>query len=505
MPDRTLVIYTGGTIGSRPRDPDPDSPQIVVPWEELYKATPEIDRLGFGVDCISTPEPLDSCNVGPDEWRFMAETIEANYGQYSGFVILHGTDTMVYTAAALSFMLHNLGKPVVLTGAQRSAMVDVRNDASQNFLTSLLIANPAAARVPVIPEVVIFFGGKILRGNRTVKRDTTGYEAYESPNLAPLGEVGDQIVVNRSLVRPVPKGKFFARTRLDRNVLPVLIYPGVQDTGADQDGAMVRRQLEDPHLKAAIVLSFGSGNIPTKPKFLDIFREARNERNIVIANVGQCLQGPVELGIYETSAELLEAGFVAANDITLEAAQCKLMVLLGDPNLNDPDMEPEERREGVERAFEAAMAGEQTVSVHRTSYGDSGGKVEALSGSPGRGRIRGVPVTGKWSADGVDRALLRLRKGSVLADDDKAVEFRVFLNLDPDAQPDNSDPGFAGRFRKWRSAEPGVIVFDVTAAFRATAVQSGDRVSATIVIDSAGGGIEWEGTELAVFAAESVA
>jgi L-asparaginase len=487
-----LVIYTGGTIGSRPKDPDPDSPQIVVPWEELHEATPEIDKLGFGVDCVSTPEPLDSCNIGPAEWKFMADTIETNYDKYEGFVILHGTDTMVYTASALSFMLHNLGKPVVLTGAQRSAMVSIRNDATQNFLTSLLIANPDAARIPVIPEVVICFGGKVLRGNRSIKRDTTGYDAYETPNLAPLGEVGDQILINRSLIRPIPTGKFFARTRLDTGVLPVYVYPGIQNT------EMVKRQLADPEVKAAIVMSFGSGNIPTKPEFLDIFREAR-ERHIVVANVGQCHRGPVELGIYETSAELLEAGFVAANDITLEAAQCKLMVLLGDPNLNDPDMEPEERQEGVEREFEASLAGEQTISVYSTSYGDKGGSVDTVEGIPGRGRIRGVPSEGKWTPDTVDRALLRLRRAKVTSGDDKAVDYRVFLNLDPDASPDNSDPGFGGKFRKWPTSDEGVVVFDVTTAFKAT-VKPGDRVSFTIVIDTKGGGLEWAATELAIFA-----
>jgi len=496
MPEPVLVIYTGGTIGSAPRDPDPDSPQVVVPWETLHEKTPEIDRLGFPVDCISTPEPLDSCNIGPVEWAFMARTIEENYDKYSGFVILHGTDTMVYTASALSFMLHNLGKPVVLTGAQRSALVDVRNDATQNFITSVLIANPEASRIPVIPEVVIFFGGKVLRGNRTIKRDTTGYDAYESPNLAPLGEVGDQLQINKTLIRPIPQGRFFARTKLDTNVLPVLIYPGVQETD------MVKRQLEDPNLRAAIVLSFGSGNIPTKVEFLDTFREAR-ARNIVIANVGQCDRGPVELGIYETSAELLEAGFVAANDITLEAAQCKLMVALGDPNLNDPDMTPEQRQEAIERNFEAAVAGEQTISVHRTTYEDKGGEIDTNEGTPGRGRIRGVPVLGKWTQDGLQRVLLRLRRSSVTSDDGKAVTFRVFLNLDPDATPNNSDPGFAGKFTKYPSESESVVVFDVTPAFRATSINSGDRVSATIVIDSTGGGISWQASELAVFATEA--
>jgi len=196
-----LVIYTGGTIGSKPRDPDPDSPQVVVPWGELQNATPELVKLiqrGLRIECESI-EPLDSCNIGPKAWQQIAGIIRDHYDEYEGFVILHGTDTMVYTASALSFMLRELGKPVILTGAQRSAMVDVRNDATQNFITSVLLAAPLFSKVPVVPEVCIYFGGKLLRGNRTIKRDTAGYDAYESPNLPPLGEVGDKIVIHEDL------------------------------------------------------------------------------------------------------------------------------------------------------------------------------------------------------------------------------------------------------------------------------------------------------------------
>ena len=493
MPKSVLVIYTGGTIGSRPKDPDPDSPQIVVPWEELEKATPEIGRIGFEVDCVSTPEPLDSCNVGPTEWRFMAETIEKNYDNYSGFVILHGTDTMVYTASALSFMLKNLGKPVVLTGAQTSAMVSVRNDATQNFLTSLLVANPEFADIPNIPEVVICFGGKILRGNRSIKVDTVGYDAYDTPNMPPLGEAGDAISINHGLLRPMPDGKFFARTRLDTNVLPMLIYPGMQFT------ELAKRQLSDANLRAAVVLSFGSGNIPTQPEFLKMFIDAR-DRGVVIANVGQCVRGPVELGIYETSAELLDAGFVAADDITLEAAQCKLMVALGDPDLMDPDMDPIERRTIVERQFEVAQAGEQSISVEVTKFDNSSGSVDTAEGIPGRKRIRGEVVSGQFSPAGVQRALLRLR-GVSLASDDK-VSVRLFLNLDPDATPDNSDPGFGGKHSRWPEAQTGLTVFDITPAFRAT-VKPGDRVSVTVVIDTADSQFTWESAELAVFIEEA--
>lgn len=490
-----LVIYTGGTIGSKPKDPDPDSPQIVVEWDEFARSMPALDKLGYPVEHVSLSPPLDSCNVGPYEWRFMVNAIEKDYDKYAGFVILHGTDTMVYTASALSQMLRNLSKPVVLTGAQRSAMVDpVRNDAVQNFLTACQIANPEFNRLPVVPEVVIYFGGLILRGNRSVKRDTAGYTAYETPNLAPLGEAGESIVIDTALVRPLPVGRFNVRKRLDTHVLPILVYPGIQDT--DQ----VRRQLEDPDIKAAVVMSYGSGNIPTKKSFLKVFEEARS-RGVVIANVSQCNRGPVELGIYETSAELLEAGFVSGVDMTLEAAQTKLMTLLGD--VDDDDLEPQERQRVVERAFEVNSAGEMSTSIYVTDFGDrSAGSIDAGATIPARKRIRAAQVEGKFDPPAVDRALLRLR-GVKLTTEDKTgyITFRIFLNMESDAELISSGPGYAGQFKKSAADVEGLMVFDITTAFKTT-IKPGDRAAITVVLDTAGCSVEWQRTELGVFVDE---
>lgn len=490
-----LVIYTGGTIGSKPKDPDPDSPQVVVSWGEFIVSVPSYEKLGFAVDHVTLDPPLDSCNVGPYEWRFMVDAIEKDYDKYAGFVILHGTDTMVYTASALSQMLRNLSKPVVLTGAQRSAMVDpVRNDAVQNFMTACLIANPEYANLPVIPEVVIYFGGLILRGNRTVKRDTAGYTAYETPNMAPLGEAGESIKIDTALVRAMPVGRFYARKRLDTHVLPILVYPGIQET--DQ----VRRQLEDPEIKAAVVMSYGSGNIPTKPEFLRIFEEAR-ARGVVIANVSQCHRGPVELGIYETSAALLEAGFVSGFDMTLEAAQTKLMTLLGE--VDTGDLDPDERQQVVERRFEVNESGEMSTSIWVTDFGNrSNGRMDTGGEIPARTRIRGATVVGQFEAVNVERALLRLR-GVKLAtpNDDSFIRFRVFINLDPDASLDDSDPGFGGAFRKSASDVEGLMVFDITRAFKTT-VKAGDRAAITLVLDTERCEVEWSRAELAVFVDE---
>jgi L-asparaginase len=495
-----LVIYTGGTIGSKPsqRD-DPESPQIVVSWEEYERATPELRTVQkrFPVDCYEDIPPLDSCNVGPQEWRAMAGAIADHYDDYNGFVVLHGTDTMVYTATALSFMLGNLGKPVILTGAQRSAMVSVRNDATQNFLTALEFANPQATGLPVIPEVCIYFGGRLLRGNRTVKRDTSGYDAYESPNLEPLGIAGDKITVNEPIIRHVdPNAKFTLHKRLKEDVLPVFIAPGIQDT------EMIKRQLETPGLRAVVVQAFGSGNIPTKPEFVELFSDA-HDKGIVVTAVSQCRTGPVELGIYETSAALLEAGFVAADDITLEAAQVKLMSLLG-----DEDIEPEE----VEDRFQRSMAGEQSTSLWLARYKNGTGHAAHDGKDPGRRRIRGEALQVPEERDRIERALVRLRKAKLTGppsddeSDDDPVEVDLYTDLSEDDDLDRESAGFLGTYRKWPRSEAeiaiagptGVLMFDVT-EFVKGRVKAGDRVSLTIAVQTPGASLSWEDVEVAVY------
>ncbi|MBM3314130.1 asparaginase, partial [candidate division WOR-3 bacterium] len=224
-----LVVYTGGTIGSVPRDPtEPRSPLVVVDWEEFRRRTSSLSErlsdgsinrryIGFNVDACSL-QPVDSCNIGPSNWVDLAQVIADHYDRYEGFVVLHGTDTMVYTASALSFMLENLAKPVVLTGAQLSHLGNVRNDGLQNLLTSLLIANPRYSGLPVVPEVSIFFHDALLRGNRSRKVSSSGFEAFQSPNYPRLAVAGESIVVDRRVVRPVPEGALRLRSRLQPNV-----------------------------------------------------------------------------------------------------------------------------------------------------------------------------------------------------------------------------------------------------------------------------------------------
>ncbi len=499
VPSGVLVIYTGGTIGSKPRDPDPESPQIVVPWHELELATPELLPLrdrGLRLECEEI-EPLDSCNVGPKEWQQIAGIIERRYNDFEGFVILHGTDTMVYTASALSFMLRELAKPVILTGAQRSALVDVRNDASQNFITAILLACPSFSKVPVVPEVCIYFGGKLLRGNRTIKRDTAGYDAYESPNFPPLGEVGDRIVIHEKQLRPLPEmgRRFNVRKNLDTNVTTVLVYPGIQQTDLAErqlEGLAARQSERSDGLKAAIVMAYGSGNIPTLwHDWLENFRQAR-DGGMVIATVSQCKRGAVELGIYETSALLLELGFVAASDITLEAALCKLMVLLGDPDLMQDD---------VEEAYQRALVGEQSSSVFLTKYPIKEGSIRR-DAEPISVRVPGRPLEGGWQPSHVERALLRFRGAKLQFAGSPPVLFSVYMNLDRPEDAGVEHPGYAGQFKKEPATKDDqIILFDITPVLTAL-VKAGERASFTVFLDTEGAEFSWTSVELAIITKE---
>ncbi len=490
-PDEVLVLYTGGTIGSAPRDKnDPGSPQIVVPWTELEEATPDLKRLPFGILPISMDEPLDSCNVRHIHWQWMAKEIERHYSKVNGVVILHGTDTMVYTASALSFMLRDLGKPVVITGSQRSAMVDVRNDAVQNMITAIQMANPSRYGLPVIPEVIICFGGLICRGNRGFKDDTTSFRAYDSKNYPFLGTAGNNIAIDERLILPKPvSGRVFRTvSRMSPNVATIWMSPGIQDTD------IVERQLSIPSLKAAIVAAYGSGDIPTDDTFLNYFRAA-HERGIVLVAVTQCPRGPVELGIYETSAKLIEVGFISAYDITLAAAQTKLMSILAD--------DPDDKQTEIEDKFMRALAGEQSRSTFLTRFrGRDDGGAERLTLTDGasnaRKRLRAGALVVEGPLSRIETAKLRLRGAQLIktAENTSTAEIKVYMNLDPDEQPTVDDKRMAGTFDKWPSKD-GVVIFDVTRVVREMG-EPGRPVSFTFSLETDGFLLEWHHADLAV-------
>jgi L-asparaginase len=352
-----LVIYTGGTIGSAPKDPaDPDSPQIVMPWNNLKNAAPRLNGFGYPVDAVSFAQPLDSCNVGPEHWRTMAHIIKQHYDQYAGFIILHGTDSMVYTASSMAFMLQELSKPVVVTGSQVGGIVNPRNDAHQNMVTAIMLANAERHNLPIIPEVVIAFGNRILRGCRAKKMNVISYQGFDTANYPHLGGCGDHIAIERKQIRAPSELGLQVFDQMNTHVITLEVFPGMQHS------TVLGNILKDENLKGVVVKAYGAGNIPTDPTFLDLFKAFVDRGGVVVVTTS-VPTGHVEMGLYETSQVLLDRGLIGCFDITSEAALCKLMMLLG-TYPDDPQT--------VTRIMQQSIVGEQSLTLESTAFNEVG-------------------------------------------------------------------------------------------------------------------------------------
>ncbi|KAA9345643.1 asparaginase [Adhaeribacter soli] len=323
---KVLLIYTGGTIGMV----YDETGRHLIPFdfEQIIAKVPELQQFNVLLTVLSLNQPIDSSNVSINHWLDLAKIIEEHYAFYDGFVILHGTDTMAYSASALSFLLEGLAKPVIFTGAQ-VPIGKIRTDARENLISALEIAAAGGAEGKVlVPEVAIYFDNLLLRGNRAKKVESSHFDAFKSGNYPPLAVAGIDLEFEQSQILSKPDKPFKVHQQLDNRVAVLKLFPGISE-------GVVRSILKADDLRGLVLETYGAGNAPTEAWFLNALQEAI-QAGLVVLNVSQCDEGNVNQGLYETSRYLEEMGIIGGADITTEAAITKLMFVLG---LNLPSSE----------------------------------------------------------------------------------------------------------------------------------------------------------------------
>ena len=342
MKPKILIIYTGGTIGMI----ENQQTGALEPFDfdHLIDNVPKIKMLDYQIDNVQVSPPIDSSDMSPDRWTEIACHIRDNYDSFDGFVVLHGTDTMAYTASALSFMMENMHKPVIITGSQLP-IGEVRTDGEENLITALQFG--AATRSngqPVVQEVAILFENYLWRGNRATKMSADNFNAFKSNNYPPLARIGLGINYNHeALMRHYVEAPVNLRVAMDTNVMFIDLYPGMTE-------AILRHQFNTPGVKGVVLKTFGAGNTPSSKWFVNVISEAV-DRGIVVLNVTQCVNGGVHEKRYVSSDRLAAVGVISGHDITSEAAITKLMFLFGLGLSSDE----------VKRALLRPIAGEMTV------------------------------------------------------------------------------------------------------------------------------------------------
>ena len=337
---KILLIYTGGTIGMK-KDFETGALRAFN-FSKLLQRIPELKQLDCEIETISFEKPIDSSNMNPEKWAKIATIIEDNYTLFDGFVVLHGSDTMSYSASALSFMLENLSKPVIFTGSQLP-IGDLRTDAKENLITAIQIASLRENGKPVISEVCLYFEYKLYRGNRTTKINAEHFNAFTSPNYTHLVESGVHLTLNSDLFLPLKtNSQLKVHKVLDNHVAIIKMFPGISEI-------VLAAILDISDLKGIILETYGAGNAPTEDWFINLLKKAIN-KGLHIINVTQCSAGSVSMGQYETSTTLKEIGVISGKDITTEAAITKLMYLLSQ----------EIAQTEFKKIFETSLRGEMT-------------------------------------------------------------------------------------------------------------------------------------------------
>jgi L-asparaginase len=314
---KILIIYTGGTIGmvNNPLT----GALIPFDFKQIQQNVPELARLNYHLDVHSFDPILDSSNMDPLIWAELASIIENKYDDYDGFVVLHGSDTMAYTASALSFMLKNLNKPVVLTGSQLP-IGEIRTDAKENLITALEIVATRNNGVAMVPEVCIYFDYQLFRGNRAIKYNSEKFEAFLSPNYHILAEAGVNLSFYNNYINAQPEEPLSVQTRFNANIGVLKLYPGITPQAV--------QAITQSSVDAIVLETFGSGNTSTAQWFIDSLQQAINNGKLIV-DISQCQGGSVELGKYETSKKLQQMGIISGFDMTFEATVTKLMYLMG--------------------------------------------------------------------------------------------------------------------------------------------------------------------------------
>lgn len=300
---------------------DPSGVLIPFDFGGILEHLPTLRNLALELTVVSFTDPIDSSNIDPEHWKVLAEIVYKNYSSQDGFVVLHGTDTMAYTASALSFMLDGLNKPVIFTGAQLP-ISDPRSDARENLITSLELASAKINGKPVVPEVCIYFDYELLRGNRSKKVESMQFDAFDSGNYPPLAKAGVKIDYNFSAIMSHKELTLRLRTSIDPNISILKLFPGIPYS-------TVNAILSTEGLKAVVLETYGSGNAPTHKWLTDALQSAI-EKRVIVVNISQCPGGMVYQGRYETSRELERIGVIGGADMTTEAAVTKLMLMLGE-------------------------------------------------------------------------------------------------------------------------------------------------------------------------------